>query len=169
MFFSLTVLENDPTCLLSTCVKCGIENCVLRRAYAGISGSSIPNSPPPCVTQGRLLTIGSLWKEFEPNQEIFILEIQFLWVWGEAVWIWRLPGEMTSSSPANLNLGVRQDLDREDSCLGHGELCRLVERQQERGGISETLQEWCAGFSLSPTATLHSEGPKHCCQPQVRG
>lgn len=52
-----------------------------------------------------------------------------------------------------MNLDIGQDLDREGSCLEHGELCLLVERQQGRGGILEPLQEWWAGFFLSPTPT----------------
>lgn len=50
-----------------------------------------------------------------------------------------------------MNLDIGQDLDREGSCLEHGELCLLVERQQKRGGILEPLQEWWAGFFLSRT------------------
>lgn len=61
---------------------------------------------------------------------------------------------MTSSSSPNVNLGIGQDLDREGSCLEHGgTVSPGREATGKRRGILEPLQEWWAGFSLSPTPT----------------
>ena len=66
-----------------------------------------------------------------------------------------------------MNLDIGQDLDREDSCLEDGELCLLVERQQERGGILEPLQEPRLGsFVTNSHPTLSTKGTEYCHQPQ---
>lgn len=72
-------------------------------------------------------------------------------------------GKMTFSSNPNLTLGIRQNLDREGSCLGMGNSvsCQKGSRIEEKdfralvGMVSWVL------LVINSHPTLPSEGPKH--------